>query len=379
MWLRPGLLHRPTDGAKAVSRLAKAPGTRNSHGVHRDPVMNSRIAWLALFSTAGLCLAQQPVVPPHPAPAGAFEVNGIAAKVNNTVITKSELNFRLAPIYAQLAAQFPRRGDEFMRQVTDAREKLLQEMIDREIILYEFKQLEKKGANLPEHVVDKEIKRQIQANFNGSEAKFDEELKRARMTRDGYREMTRDQLIVQAMRAEHFSDAPPPLPGEITKEYNEVKEKLRDTSKDVITFNKIFLPRIDADSPLATPETQLALAEKLAAEIKSGADVTELAKKHSRDAFAAEGGFQKDVPRTDLQPEFAAIIFAGKDGDVVGPLEDPAGFTIVKITKIVQGPSPSLSEVREMIEDRVRTKKNATTYEKWIEKKRKSALIEKKI
>ena len=340
--------------------------------------MNSRIAWLALFSAAGLCPAQQPVSP-HPAPAGAFEVNGIAAKVNGQAITKSELNFRLAPIYAQLAAQFPRRGAEFERQVLDAREKLLQEMIDREIILSEFKALEKKGANLPDHVVDKEVKRQIQSNFNGSEAKFDEELKRARMTRDGYREMTREQLIVQAMRAEHFSDAPPPLPGEIDKEYNEVKDKLRDTSKDVITFNKIFLPRADADNPLATPETQLALAEKLAADVKGGADVAELAKKHSRDAFASEGGFQKDVPRTDLQPEFAAIIFTGKDGDVVGPLEDPVGFTIVKITKINQGPYPPLSEVREMIEERVKTKKNSATYEKWISNKRKSAMIEKKL
>ncbi|MEK7952011.1 SurA N-terminal domain-containing protein [Luteolibacter soli] len=340
--------------------------------------MNSRIAWLALFSTAGLCPAQQPVAP-RPAPSGVFEVNGIAAKVNGQAITKSELNFRLAPIYAQLAAQFPRRGAEFERQVLDAREKLLQEMIDREIILSEFKVLEGKGANLPEHVVDKEVKRQIQSNFNGSEAKFDEELKRARMTRDGYRKMTREQLIVQAMRAEHFSDAPPPLPGEIEREYNEVKDKLRDTSKDVITFNKIFLPRLDADNPLATPETQLALAEKVAAEAKGGADVAELAKKHSRDAFASEGGFQKDVPRTDLQPEFASIIFAAKDGDVVGPLEDPVGFTIVKITKINQGPYPPLSEVRDMIEERVKTKKNAKTYEKWISGKRKSAMIEKKI
>ena len=64
---------------------------------------------------------------------------------------------------------------------------------------------------------------------------------------------------------------------------------------------------------------------------------------------------------------------------MVGPLEDPAGFTIVKITKIVQGPPPPLSEVWDMIEERVRTKKNSATYEKWIEKKRKSALIEKKL
>ncbi|MCW1921821.1 SurA N-terminal domain-containing protein [Luteolibacter arcticus] len=340
--------------------------------------MNSRIAWLALFSAAGLCPAQQPVAPPA-APSGPFEVNGIAARVNSTVITKSELNFRLAPIYAQLAAQFPRRGPEFDRQVMDAREKLLQEMIDREIIIYEFKQLEKKGANLPDHVVDKEVKRQIKSNFNNSEEKFDAELTRAGMSRDGYRKMTRNQLIVQAMRAEHFSDAPPPLPGEIQKEYNEVKDKLRDTSKDLITFNKIYLPRTDADNPLATPESQLVLAEKLAADIKGGADAAALAKQHSRDAFAADGGFQKDVPRTDLQPEFGAIIFAGKDGDVVGPLQDPAGFTIVKITKIAHGPYPPLGEVRDMIEERVRTKKNSATYEKWIKSKRKTAIIDIKI
>jgi peptidyl-prolyl cis-trans isomerase SurA len=78
-------------------------------------------------------------------------------------------------------------------------------------------------------------------------------------------------------------------------------------------------------------------------------------------------------------PALIAIIFAGKDGDVVGPLEDPVGFTIVKITKINQGPYPPLSEVREMIEERVKTKKNATTYEKWISNKRKSAMIEKKL
>jgi parvulin-like peptidyl-prolyl isomerase len=340
--------------------------------------MNSRIAWLAfLAASTGIAPAQQPPAPA--APAGAFEINGIAAKVNGKAITKSELNFRLAPIFAQLAAQFPRRGAEFERQVLEAREKILQEMIDRKIILSEFEVLEKKGANLPDHVVDKEVKRQIQTNFDGNEAKFQEELKRARMSTAGYREMTREQLIVQAMRAEHFADAPPPLPGEITQEYNEVKDKLRDTTKDQIDFHKLFLPRIDSENPLATPETQLELAEKLAADIKAGADVAELAKQHSRDAYAAEGGFQKDVPRTDLQPEFAAVIFAAKAGETVGPLEDPVGYTIVKISKITPGPYPPLSEVREMIEERVRTKKNSVAYEKWIEGKRKSAMIEKKI
>jgi peptidyl-prolyl cis-trans isomerase SurA len=345
--------------------------------------MKSRIAWLAFLASTGLGPAQQPAAapatPPPAAPAGTFEVNGVAALVNGRVITKNKVGLMLSPIFAQLAAQFPRRGPEFERQVLEAREKILQELIDREIIMSEFKEMEKKGANLPDHVVDKEIKRLIQTHHGGDEAKFQEELKRARMSSDAYRKMTREGLIVQAMKSEHLSDSAPPEPGEISKEYAEMKDKLRDTTKDKITFHKIFLPRRDDQNPLATPDSQLALAEQLAAEIKNGADITELAKKNSRDAFADQGGFQENLPRVDLAPEFAAIIFAGKEGEVVGPLEDPAGFTVVKIVDIIPGPSPSLGEVRDLVEDRVQTKKNSVAYKKWITNKRRSAVIIRKI
>ena len=80
-----------------------------------------------------------------------------------------------------------------------------------------------------------------------------------------------------------------------------------------------------------------------------------------------------------LAPEFAAIIFNHKPGDIVGPLEDPAGFTIVKIININKGPAPSLSEVKDMIDERVRRKKSAAAYDKWIEGRRKVAVVTKKI
>ncbi|WP_265593972.1 SurA N-terminal domain-containing protein [Haloferula sp. BvORR071] len=356
--------------------------------------MKPRLAWLFLMAGAGLLPAQQPpqanpAPAPAPAPArplpplpqGPFEVNGIAAKVNGRVITKNKVGFMLARIYAELAAQFPRRGAEFERQVLEARNKILQELIDREIILSEFKQMEAKGAALPEHVVKREIDRQIREEHGGNRASFEQELSRARMTMDGYSQMVREQLIVQAIRSEHIAEVAPPDSKEMAKEYSEVKLLMRDMTKDKITFYKIFLPRQDPQNPLATPETQLALGEQIAADVKAGSNIADLAKAHSRDAFAAEGGFQKDLPRTDLAPEFAAIIFNGKDGDLLGPLEDPAGFTIVKIVNIAYGPTPSLSdpEVKKSIEDRVTRKKSAAAYEKWIEKKRRSANIERKI
>lgn len=324
-----------------------------------------------------------PLAPPAPpslvrpsAASGPVEVNGIAAKVNGRVITKNQVSFMLAPLYAQLAAQFPRRGPQFESQFKEAKTKIIQELVDRQIILDEFKKL---GATIKPHIIDEEINRQRQDLFNGSEVKFREELKRSRMTMDGYREMTREKMVVQAMRAQQFSDAPPPLPNEIQKEYNEVKLNLRDVSKDMISFQKIFIPASDSGNPLATPDTQLALAEDVAKQLADGKDFAELAKTYSKDAFAEQGGLQENVPRTDLSPEFASIIFESSVGKIVGPLMDPQGFTLVKPVKIDYGPSPPLGKVRDMIEERVRKKKTSAQYERWIESRRKQAMVDIRI
>jgi parvulin-like peptidyl-prolyl isomerase len=307
-------------------------------------------------------------------PSGPIEVNGISAKVNGRVITKNQVAFMLSPVFAQLATQFPRRGPQFEAKFKESKANIIQELIDRQIILDEFKQL---GAVIKPNLIDEEIKRQMRDLYNGDEVKFREELKRSRLTMDGYREMTREKMVVQAMRAQQFSDAPPPLPNEVEKEYAEIKSTLRDVSKDVISFQKIFIPASDPQNPLATPETQLTLAEDIAKQISEGKDFAELAKVHSRDAFAETGGLQENVPRPDLSPEFASIIFEAPVGKVVGPLLDPQGFTIVKPIKIEFGPSPPLDDkVREMIEQRVSKKKTSEQYERWIASKRKRAIID---
>lgn len=328
--------------------------------------------------TCGLLCALPLAAPAQEAPAPArprpIEVNGIAAKVNGRVITRNELSFNLAPIHAQLSAQYPRRGERFETELKTARDKILEELIDREIILDEFKQL---GANIKPHFIDQEVKRQIRELYNGDEAKFREELKRSRLTMDGYRDMTREKMIVQQMRALQFADAPPPLPNEIEKEYEEIRPTLRDTSKDVLSFRKIFIPAVDDANPSSTPESQLAFAEDLAAQLAKGADFAALAKEHSKDAYAESGGLQENVARTDLSPEFAAIIIDKPEGEVVGPLKDPAGFTIIRVGKIQFGPSPPLADdrVRELVEERVRKKKTSAQYERWINSRRKRAMI----
>jgi peptidyl-prolyl cis-trans isomerase SurA len=326
------------------------------------------------FLTSLGATAQEAPAPPPPVRSGPIEVNGIAAKVNGKVVTKNQVSFMLAPIYAQLATQFPRRGPQFEAKMVEAKNGVVRELIDRRIILDEFKQL---GATIKPYVIDDEVKRQMRDLYNGDETKFREELKRSRLTMEGFREMTQEKMVVQEMRSQQFSDAPPPLPNEIQKEYDQAKPLLRDVTKDVLTFQKIFIPASDPQSPLATPETQLALSEEIVSQLGKGKDFTELAKSSSKDAYAEVGGLQENVPRTDLSPEFAAILVEAPVGKIVGPLLDRQGFTIVKLIKIAFGPSPALTDkVRAVMEERVRRKKTSVQYERWIEGKRKRAMID---
>ncbi len=347
--------------------------------------MNSRFfasaTTFALVATGSVSIgsrasAQEPAPPPAPPAihAAPVEVNGIAAKVNGRVVTKNQVSFMLSPEYARLVTEFPRRGPQFEAKFYEAKKRIIQELIDRQIILDEFKQI---GAVIKPNFIDDEIKSQMKKNFNGDEVKFREELRRSRLTMEGYRDLTKDKMIVDAMKQQQFSDVPPPLPGEIQNEYNAMKASLRDTSKDVLTFQKIFIPASDPQNPLATPDSQLALAESLAKQLADGKDFTELAKAQSKDAYAETGGLQQNVPRTDLSPEFAAIIVDAPVGKIIGPLLDRQGFTLVKPIKVELGPSPPMNDkVREMVEYRVSTKKKFEQFDKWITGKRKRAMID---
>lgn len=323
----------------------------------------------------------QPVSRPSPKPVviaggqGAHEVNGIAATVNGRVVTKKEVGILLAPVASQLMAQFPRRGPEFEKKINESREKVLDELIDRELIMSEYKT---QGGKLRPQVIDEEIERQKREFYNGNEAKFREDLQKSRMTMDGYREITERKLIVQAMRASKFSDTAPPLPDEIEEEYNKVKLTIRDTNGDKMTYEKIYIPAVDPQNKEATPDMQLALAEDLVKQLKNGANFAELAKKHSRDANALGGGKQENVPRTDLAPEFASLIMDPPEGTIIGPLMDPKGLTIVRVLKKDYGPVPPLSKVHDQIEQRVSRQKSAERYERWIKTLRSKAMISKK-
>lgn len=309
--------------------------------------------------------------------ADARQVTGFAATVNGAVITINEVNYHLTPYRQQLNAAMPRKGAQYNKLISKARNEILDSLIERELILSEFRQNIK--GSIPSHAIDSEIDRQVRELYNNSRREFNKSLREAGVTPQQHRRETEKKLIVQAMRSRQFANAVPPLPNEVRAEYNKHKLKMRDMTGDALEYHKIYILKNDPANALVTPKVQLELAEDIVNQLKKGANFEALAKKHSQDAWAADGGKVEKTKRTDLSPAFATILMETPIGKVLGPLEDGRGFTIVRVDKKHYGPVPPLSKVRKTIESRVRTRKNKAKHDRWMKRLRANAMIKKRI
>lgn len=303
-------------------------------------------------------------------------VDGIAAKAHGEIVTMSELNIKLGPIQSVLMSQFPRKGPAYEKQLSEIRSQMLDELIDRAIIYGQYKD---RINAIPDYLVDEEVEKIIRNVYAGNEKLFNAYLKATGLTRAKFKEQQRKEILVSMVKSQHYGELPPVTQSELNKEYANWKIANRNREKDVATFYKIYIPKQNLSDPSATPEQQLELAEDIAKKIKAGADFDALAKENSIDAQASEGGLWKDVPRTDLVHEFGFVVFETEGNEVMGPLEDQNGYTIVKVVSRKLGPADPLSKVRDTIEKRVNDRKKKAEFDKWMEKLRKNKMVRKNV
>ncbi len=325
-----------------------------------------RIAVLVLaLLTAGLTQA---------APKGSV-VNRIAATVNGRPITSSEVRARLAPYFRELMLLYPRQGPRFNSELVAAKKAVLNELIERELVLSDF---ETKGFVIKEDQVEDEISRRILMQYNGDRREFLNNLRQSGMNYTEYRDSVRKEITVSAMRGMRYERGIPPTPDEIREEYKATSSDYRDIMNDRITYSKIFIPAVDPDDPMMTPEQRYELANRLRQDIEKGkVDFAEAAREYSRDAHAEDGGKWPTLERSDLAVEFANVVFAAQPGQLVGPLLDPSGFTIVKVhsKKLAAAPSLNNPDVKQKVDDAVRRKKSERRYRQWVDRLRDKAVI----
>lgn len=111
------------------------------------------------------------------------------------------------------------------------------------------------------------------------------------------------------------------------------------------------------------------LATELIAELKAGADFAELAKEHSIDGSAADGGSLGTFGRGAMVPEFETAAFALEVGEISDVVQSQFGYHIIKVTDKMQGNESyedSEADIRANLENTSLTE----LYLEWITKLR---------
>lgn len=110
---------------------------------------------------------------------------------------------------------------------------------------------------------------------------------------------------------------------------------IRRDSAERVRASHILLSYAGSANPGAsrTKEEAKALAEKLLADVKAGADFAKLASENSDCPSREQGGDLGDFPHGQMVKEFDAAAFGMKPGEISGVVETQFGFHIIKRTE----------------------------------------------
>ena len=98
-------------------------------------------------------------------------------------------------------------------------------------------------------------------------------------------------------------------------------------------------------------------AEAVLAEVRAGGDFAALAKEHSEDTSAEQGGDLGFFGRGDMVPEFEQAAFSLSIGDTSGLVKSAYGFHIIKATERQDAFARELDDVRNEIRSRLTQEK----------------------
>src|SRR5260370_27857056 len=148
-----------------------------------------RVSFVALLVVPGVVWGEAEVI------------DGIAAVVNGDVITFSQVQEVAAQEEQALKQQFT--GQELIDKIKETRLAVLNDLINRQLILQEFK---KKEYQLPDYVVEEQVQEIIKDEFGGDRPPFVRTLQAQGYSPNKVREKMTEKITVKEMRQNNLKD-----------------------------------------------------------------------------------------------------------------------------------------------------------------------------
>ncbi len=282
---------------------------------------------------AGVCLA----------PAAAEVVEEIVARVNDRVIVLSEYNGSLQALRQELTQQAS--GMELEGLISQRSGNVLRDLIDQQLLVQKADEF---GLNADTEVIKRldEIRQQME--LPSMEA-LEQAVAQQGLNYEDFQQNLSESILTQWVISRDVGSRITVSPDDLETYYNEHKEEF-DRPEGVHIRQIFFSTEETLDEELPAVEKK---AEEVLALARDGEDFAELARKHSEDAAASNGGDAGFFERGLMVPEIEQVAFALEKDQVSDIIRTNSGLMILKLVERSQGGIPPLAEVQNTIHERL--------------------------
>ena len=217
-------------------------------------------------------------------------MNGMAAVVHDAVVTLSDVQIMSMQAEKVLYDSYRSQPEVYLKKVSDARNDSLEQLIQRQLILHDFKVT----FSQPERqaIIDKEINKEvdleldaeIRARTSGNRTTFIQTLQAEGMTLERHRQIIRDRIIITWLRQKNISSELIVSPLRVEAYYLAHREEFK--VQEEVKLRMIVL-KCPGDNEV--PKTEK-LAEDILRALREGATFAEMATIHSEGSQRNQGG-----------------------------------------------------------------------------------------
>lgn len=181
----------------------------------------------------------------------------------------------------------------------------------------------------------------------------------------------RQSLFEQAEKA--VRDVPPPDPAEVRAFYDQKSELFTEPEK---LYMSIIVLSVDPSSPKEEWNKTREEMQKIIQRIKEGASFADMARQHSKDKSASNGGNMGYVHSGMLAEHLQAKIDSFKPGEMTDPVTVLEGIAIYRLDDRVPSKLMEFAEVDQRAKDLVHREKVEQTWKDTVSRLRADAKIE---
>lgn len=297
----------------------------------------------------------------------AQQADGIAAIVDGQVITFSQVRRQVDSTEKLLRETYT--GQELVDKVKEARLSGLRALIERQLIIQDFK---KQGFFIPDNIIEDRLKETIQNAFENDRTAFIRTLQAQGMTLEGYKKDLKDNLVVSAMRQKNVSSAVIVSPFKIEQYYQDnIRQFLQEEQVQVsnIYMRKSLFKekRPNAKGQVEEYDPSYAVMQEILSKLETGSKFSDLARSYSEGTNRDQGGDMGWVTEKTLRAELAKVAFKLKPGQTSSIITTDDGYYILRVEDRKRSKVTPLSEVRDEIEKTLLQEERQRLQQTWLD------------